>query len=252
MKRVLITRPQRQAEPMAAGLLASGFLSIFFPVIEICPMPDPSALDAALRGLDRYDWVVFTSVNGVDAVWERIERQKIAFPKLMRCAAIGPKTAAALESRGVTPLFVPEEYIAEAILPGLGDLRGKRVLLPRAEIAREALALAIRAAGGQADEIAAYRTLRASPDPAGIQAIREGVDVVTLTSPSTVTHLIAILRDAGLDARDLPGQPLFACIGPITTTAAKRAGLPNLRTAATFTSEGLIDLLQKEILRGKA
>jgi uroporphyrinogen III methyltransferase / synthase len=249
VKRVLITRPGKQAEPFTAGLRAAGFIPISFPVIEIRPMEDSSRLDSALGGLYAYDWVVFTSVNGVEMAWERMDVQQIEFPVTLRAAAIGPKTAAALKSRGIKPFFVPEEYIAEAILPGLGDLRGKRVLLLRAEIARESLALAIRAAGGVADEIATYRTLQANPDTAGLEAIRQGVDVVTLTSPSTVTHFNAILRDAGLDPRSLPGNPLFACIGPITTAAAERARLPNLHTAATFTSEGLIELLQKISVR---
>ena len=109
-------------------------------------------------------------------------------------AAIGPKTAEALKAHGVTPDFVPEEYVAEAILPGLGDLRGQWVLLPRAEIARKALPEAITAAGGVAHEIAVYQTLPAEPDAEGFAALRSGVDVITLTSPSTVQNFLAIVQ----------------------------------------------------------
>ncbi|MGE5250953.1 MAG: uroporphyrinogen-III synthase, partial [Bacteroidota bacterium] len=143
----------------------------------------------------------------------------------------------------LNPAFVPEEYVAEAILPGLGDLCGKWVLLPRAEIARKALPKAIAAADGIAHEIAVYQTLPAAPDPEGMAALRSGVDVVTFTSPSTVENFIAILEQNGLDPLNLPGKPRFACIGPITEAAARRAGLTGLIVASQYTSEGLISLI---------
>src|SRR5512138_2516372 len=117
----------------------------------------------------------------------------------VKFAAIGPKTASALKERGITAHFVPEEYVAEAILPGLGDLRGKRDLLPRAEIARKALPEAIDAPGGTPHEIAVYQTLPADADPDGLAALRSGVDVITLTSPSTVQGFLTIAGQNGLD-----------------------------------------------------
>lgn len=251
--RVLVTRPQRQAGALAVELRQAGFEPVFFPVIEIRPMPVTDQIDAALHGLAGYDWVVFTSVNGVEAVWERFSALGIpSLPVGLRVAAIGPKTSQALQERGVTPDFVPEEYIAEAILPGLGQLNARRVLLPRAEIARKALPEAIRAAGGWADEIAVYQTLPVQPDPDGLAALRSGVQVITLTSPSTVENFIALAQAAALDPLHLPGSPLYACIGPITAAAARSALLPNLLEAEEYTVEGLVRALRihlNEVLR---
>ena len=161
----------------------------------------------------------------------------------MRVAAIGPKTAEALQARGVIPNFIPDEYVAEAILPGLGDLRGRWVLLPRAEIARKALPEAIFEAGGIPHEIAVYRTLPAQPDSEGLAALKSGVDIVTLTSPSTVQNFVAIARQNGLDPLALPGNPWFACIGPITEKAAREEGFANLVTAREYTTAGLIEVI---------
>lgn len=239
MKRVLVTRPRAQADAFVEGLRVAGFEPIYFPVIEIRSISDRSELDQALKQISQYDWVVFTSVNGVAVVFDRLERST----SLPRVAAIGPKTAKALNARGVTPDFVPEEYVAEAILPGLGDLRGKRVLLPRAEIARKALPEAINKAGGMAHEIAVYKTLPAQPDAEGLAALKAGVDVVTLTSPSTVQNFVAIAKLNGLAPLNLPNNPLFACIGPITEQAAREEGMSNLVVAKQYTAEGLIQIL---------
>lgn len=244
MKRILITRPHAQAGAFANGLKAAGFEPICFPVIHIRPIKANPGLDRALQNLDRYDWIVFTSVNAVEILFKRIAPGSVAAANL-KVAAIGPKTAAALQARGVNPDFVPDEYVAESILPGMGDLRGKWVLLPRAEIARKALPRAIAEAGGTPHEIAVYRTLPAVPDAQGLAALRAGVDVITLTSPSTVSNFIAILRSNGLDPFQLPGNPLFACIGPITERAARAAGLVNLVTAGNYTSEGLTEVIRR-------
>jgi uroporphyrinogen-III synthase len=257
MKRILITRPRLQSEDFAEKLRHAGFDPVFFPVIEIQPIENNVALERALAKLDCYDWLVFTSVNAVDVVFDSLGiaretpgrgegdltlelRDTAANP---RVAAIGPKTARALQARGVTPDFVPEEYVAESILPGLGDLLGKWVLLPRAEIARKALPEAIFEAGGIPHEIAVYKTLPAQPSLEGLQALRSGVDVITLTSPSTVHNFTAIARQHGLDPLSLPRAPLFACIGPITEQAAREEGLVNLVTAKEYTTEGLIEVI---------
>ena len=242
MKRILITRPRAQADEFAAKLRMAGFEPIFFPVIEIQPVDKNISLERALSKLDCYEWIVFTSVNAVETVFDQ-------FPSLhwgdgAKVATIGPKTAEALRTRGINPDFVPQEYVAEAILPGLGDLRGKWVLLPRAEIARKALPEAILNAGGVPHEITVYKTLPAQPDLEGLEALRAGVDVITLTSPSTVQNFIAIVEQHGLDPLDLPNHPLFACIGPITEQAAKEANLPNVAVAKEYTTDGLIAALK--------
>lgn len=236
MRRILVTRPRPQADSFVEGLRTAGFEPIYFPVIEIRSIEDNSELDQALAQINKYDWVVFTSVNGVEVVFDRLEK----YSSLPSVAAIGPKTAEALKARGITPDFVPEEYVAEGILPGLGDLRGKRVLLPRAEIARKALPEAIANAGGIAYEIAVYKTLPAQPDPKGLAALKAGVDVVTLTSSSTVRNFVAIAKQNGLNPLNLPNNPLFACIGPITEQAAREEGWINLVVAKEYTTDGLI------------
>ena len=238
MKRILITRPRAQAESFATNLRAAGYEPIFFPVIEIRPIEDNVALERAISKLECYDWLVFTSVNAVDVVLRQLRNSS-----LPQIAAIGPKTADALQAHGVTPQFVPEEYVAEAILPGLGDLQGKWVLLPRAEIARKALPEAICKAGGVAHEIAVYKTLPVQPSSEGLDALMSGVDVVTLTSPSTVQNFVSIARQNGLDPVSLPGNPLYACIGPITGQAAREEGLLHLVIAKEYTTEGLIEVI---------
>ena len=246
MKRVLITRPLAQADGMAEGLSAAGYEPVLFPVIEIKAIQPNDELDEALEHLDRYAWIVFTSANAVDILFRNshIGSARECISHGVHVAAIGPKTSAELQARGVNPDFVPSEYVAEAILPGLGDLRGKRVLLPRAEIARKALPEAIAAAGGMPHEIAVYQTLPARPSPEGLAALRTGVDVITLTSPSTVENFIAITRGNGLDPLHLSGEPLIACIGPITMQAAQKAGLRHLVVADEYTSDGLIRAIQ--------
>jgi len=240
MIRVLITRPRKQAGDFAATLREAGFEPVFFPVIEIQPLRENPALDSALGNIGQYDWIVFTSANAVEVVFDRIGSSDADLPRL---AAIGPATAQALLERGRRAEFVPEEFVAEAILPGLGELGGKWVLLPRAEAARQALPEAIAMQGGIAHEIAVYRTTAAAPEPEGLKALREGVQVVTLTSPSTVENFTAILNLNGLDPCSLPGRPLFACIGPITYAAAQKAGLPHLSAAQEYTTRGLVEHL---------
>jgi uroporphyrinogen III methyltransferase/synthase len=255
--KILITRPRNQADSFAEALSEAGFEPIFFPVIEIRPFEENVALDRAITKINCYDWIVFTSVNGVDAFFERFDfhrmdteragKSTINLRKLgdsaMKVAAIGPKTAQSLEDRGVMPDFVPDEYIAEAILPGLGDLRGRWVLLPRAEIARKALPEAIVAAGGVAHEIAVYQTLPAESDPEGLAALKSGVDAVTFTSPSTVENFVEIVRRAGLNPLSLPKNPIIACIGPITQKAAQEAGFSDIVVAEEYTTEGIVMLL---------
>jgi uroporphyrinogen-III synthase len=244
VKRVLITRPHDQAEDFADQLRQAGFEAVFFPVIDIQPVADPIWLDRSIQKLECFDWAVFTSVNGVAVFCDRLHELGITkFPSRVQVAAIGPKTAEALTARGVQVSFVPHEYVAEAILPGLGDLRGRWVLLPRAEIARKALPEAIICAGGLVQEVAVYRTLAVEPDPSSLAKLRAGLELVTFTSPSTVHSFIEIARQSGLDAHHLPGDPLIVCIGPITAQAAREAGFQNCEVAQEYTTAGLVALL---------
>ncbi|MFV1859631.1 MAG: uroporphyrinogen-III synthase [Anaerolineales bacterium] len=242
-KRVVVTRPRQQAGEFAARLRRRGAIPLCYPVIEIAPLADTAELDEALLQLESYDWFVLTSVNGVEAVWDRFASLNIE-PELgsARVAAIGPRTAEALEKHGVQPDFVPTEYTAEAILPGLGNLTGRRVLLTRADIARPALARAIHDQGGAAVDIPAYRTLPAQPEE-GLDQIRSGVDILTFTSSSTVHNFVRLTQAAGLDTRALPENPLVACIGPITAATAEGYGLSVDIVAETYTTDGLLAAL---------
>lgn len=244
-KRILITRPKAQADEFASALIAEGAQPVFFPVIEIIPPDDFSDLDRALKKLDGYDWIIFTSVHGVEAFFKRLTFlgvQKI--PLHVRVIAVGSKTARILKDRGVSPDHVPDEYIAEKIFSEINEnIAWKRFLLPQSNLARKALAHEIRFAGGVVDEVITYRTVTTQPDPAGLEALRSGVDIITFTSPSTVKSFVQIVRENGFDPFNLPGQPLFACIGPVTQKAAREVGLTNLLMANQYTTDGLVQML---------
>lgn len=244
MKKVIITRPRAQADDFGRALEAAGFEPVYFPVIEIRPVENVT-LPAG-----PYDWVVFTSVNAVEVVFENspthhgdTENTEKFFKKLgnlrvsvVRFATVGKKTADALRQRALEPDFVPETFTALEILPGLGDLTGKRVLLPRSEIARPELPAAIRAAGGIADEVVVYHTLPAQPDLEGLAALQSGVDWLTFTSPSTVENFVALAQGHGLEVLSVPA----ACIGPTTAEAARKAGFGQVLVAEEHTVEGLV------------
>jgi uroporphyrinogen-III synthase len=248
-KRVLITRPRAQAEGFARALKATGAEPIFFPVIEIIPPDDYSALDFAIQSLVQYDWLIFTSVHGVEAFFNRLDALGIKkIPPGLRVAAVGSRTARFLSERGLWTDHIPNEYISEALLPDFGkNIYGKRFLLPQSNLARTVLANEIRSAGGLVTEVVAYRNRLSEPDASEIEALRSGVDIVTFTSPSTVRNFIAVLQRNGLDLSNLPGNPLFACIGPTTKQAAEEAGLSGLIVSNEYTTTGLIETLDSLI-----
>jgi uroporphyrinogen III methyltransferase/synthase len=198
--RVLITRPRDKAGETAARLRSLGAEPIRFPTIDIRPPEDWRALDAAIGRLSsqQYDWLIFTSTNGVRFLWQRLEETSRDARALAgaRLAAIGPVTSEALANRGLRADLVPERYVAEAILDEIGPMEGQRVLLPRADIARPALSEGLRQAGARVDEIAAYRTIPVSSYHA--HRIRDmlaagEIDVLTFTSSSTVRNFVSAL-----------------------------------------------------------
>lgn len=242
--KVLVTRPAAQALAFGAAIEQAGFTPVYFPVIEVRPVPDLAALDRALEKLVCYDWIIFTSTNSVDIVLNRQSLSKGWPVPGPRVAAIGPKTARALCSHGVAVDYTPPDYLTEAILPGLGNLEGSWVLLPCAELADQSFPGAIAKAGGILHKIIIYQTLQADPGPVGLAALRSGVDIITLTSPSTVTNFNEIARVAGLDPKNLPGNPRYLCIGPVTHQAAVEAGLREPVSASKYTTDGLIEVLR--------
>lgn len=242
--RVLITRPRKDASEFALALGDIGAEALFLPTIDIHPVADTTMLDQAISRMRNYDWLIFTSANAVDAVLDRKTALGIdRFPENLLIAAIGPKTAARLVDKGITPNIVPEEYIAEAILPGLGDLNGRWVLLPMADIAHDTLPHAIQKANGVAHVITAYHTLPAEPDPEGMAAVRDGVDVITFTSGSAIRNFVALLKRAALEPSHLVGDPKIACIGPKTAQTAQEFGFSVDIVAGTYTVDGLVQAI---------
>lgn len=244
MMRVLITRPRKDAPELAYLLAELGAQAFYLPTIDIRPIADTTNLDKAISRLHCYDWLVLTSTNAVDVFLDRKAALGIdRIPENLRIAAVGPKTAARLAREDILADFVPDEYIAEAILPGLGELRGRWVLLPMADIAHDTLPRAIQAADGIAHVITAYQTIPAEPDPTGLAAVRSGLDVITFTSGSAARNFAAIIRRTGLDPVNLPGSPAIACIGPKTAQAAEEAGFRVEIIAESYTLEGLVEAI---------
>jgi uroporphyrinogen III methyltransferase/synthase len=242
---IVITRPEAQAEGLAELLRAQGARVIPFPVIRIAPPESWAPLDQALDKLETYRWIVFTSANGVSSFFRRLRERgrDIRDLKGIRIATIGPATAAAVEMLGIRVDLVPEEFISEGVVRAFAgeNLRGCRILLPRAEEARDVIPEGLGKMGAEVDVVAAYRTLRSDRDASGILPLLDGgkVDVITFTSPSTVTHFLGIM---GPDFR-LPSKVRIACIGPVTAAAAQNAGLTVDILQERYTIPELVDAI---------
>lgn len=248
--RILITRPREQAEELAKGLSSIGAEAIYLPTIEIQPVTDTTILDRALSRLQCYDWLVLTSTNGVEAVFERMAALGVtARPENLHVAAVGPKTASKLEQKGLSVDFIPQAYTGETIVPGLGDLRGRWVLLPTTDIAPDTLPKAIEESGGIAHVVTVYRTLPANLDPDGLAALKTGIDVLTFTSGSSAQNFVSLAREAGLDPMHLPGKPKVACIGPKTAQVAQELGFTVEIIADPYTIEGLVTAIETCLTR---
>jgi len=226
-RRIVLTRPETDARAFAHRLRARGAEPIVAPAIEI-EFTDPVELDEAIARLAEFDWIVFTSRYGVEAVFRRTS--SITGPKI---AVIGPATAEELAAHGLQPTLMPSSYVAESILEEIGDVEGASVLLPRADIARDALPAGLRAAGAEVLEIAAYRT-RTRTDPL---PNLDSVDAITFTSSSTVRGF--------LECGNIPAGAAVVCIGPVTAATARELGLEVTAEAAEFTEDGLISTLEQ-------
>ncbi|MGC1379687.1 MAG: uroporphyrinogen-III C-methyltransferase [Candidatus Baltobacteraceae bacterium] len=244
-RRVLVTRTGSQSESFARALLERGAEPIVAPTIAIQAPGDPTGAEAALDELASFAWIVFTSQNGVDAFFSRLQSRGRDARALgaAKVAAIGDRTAERLRAYGIRADLVPAVFIAEEVARDVivQAHPGDRVLLYRAADARDALPRMLEDAGLVAVVAAAYKTVHTT-DPAFAQKVARA-DVLTFTSASTVRGFAALLGGDGAAAAAARGKSV-ACIGPITAQAAIDAGLPVDVVATTYSTAGLLDALE--------
>jgi uroporphyrinogen III methyltransferase/synthase len=246
-KGIVITRPEAQAEEFASLLHAQGARVIHFPTIKIVPPVSYDGLDRAIAELSAYQWIIFTSANGVVFFLRRLKElgRDIRDLKELRICTIGPATAAQFENLGIRVDLVPDEFISEGVVKAFEriNLRRSRVLLPRAETARDVIPEGLAKLGTKVDVVTAYRTVNSGKDKSELEKLMsEGkVDVITFTSPSTVKNFMGIM------GRDYvtPKGVRIACIGPVTAAAVKKAGLPADIIQERYTIPGLVETLTK-------
>jgi uroporphyrinogen-III synthase len=260
--RVLVGRARHQAGALSAELRKQGAQILEIPFIEIRKPRSFRPLDAALKNLDTYDWLILTSVNGVEAMWNRTEKviprsgQKSgpsgprssgkssrALAAGLRIAAIGPATKKAIEQRGIKVDVMPKEYIAESVVRSLkGKVKGKRVLLARAKVARDVIPRELRKAGAHVDVVEAYETVVPESSRRRLQAALQNPtrrpNVVTFTSSSTVKNFVELLGSRRKSA--LLNGVQTASIGPVTSATLRELGLPVDIAAREFTIPGLV------------
>jgi uroporphyrinogen-III synthase len=270
-RRILITRTHEQAGTFSEQLRTLGATPVEFPTIRVVPPEDWGPLDNALKRLceaDWYDWLVFTSANGVRICFERLQKMGYDGRSLgdVRVAAIGPATAVELARFGVTVDLVPAEFIAEGIAVALlndamkwgESLEGKKVLLARAAEARNALVTELQQAGASVEVVAAYRTVGVTyEDGRGREIVRlleaQQLDILTFTSSSTVRNFMQWLMQCDIDVANAllssstqHARPKIACIGPITSQTAREFGLDVHIEAQEYTIAGLIEAIIRD------
>jgi uroporphyrinogen-III synthase/uroporphyrinogen III methyltransferase/synthase len=239
----LVTRAAHQAGKLSEALRGAGFEPVEVPVLEIRPPDDLGPLDSSLQKLDTYDWLILTSGNAVRALVERAEVLGVGLGGV-RTAAVGEATAGAARGAGLSVDVVPEKYVAEALVACLaGQVAGKRVLLARAEVARDVIPDALRAAGATVDVVDAYRNVLPSGAAELLRAaLEQGGDkriwAATFTSSSSVTHLKEAARVAGV-VFPFAGVRAIS-IGPITSTTLREVGWEPAAEASVSDIAGLV------------
>jgi uroporphyrinogen-III synthase len=241
--RVLVGRARHQASALSSELRKLGATVIEIPFIEIRKPRSFKPLDSALMSLATYDWLVLTSVNGVEAMWERLAKLHLTKTSFMHLgiAAIGPATRKAIEQRGGKVDVVPEEYVAESVVHSLRRrVKGKRVLLVRAKVARDVIPRELRRAGAEVDVVEAYETVVPQASRVRLRSLlgnpRRRPHVVTFTSSSTVRNFMALL---GPTKASIQGVRLVS-IGPVTSSTLRELGLRVDLEASEFTIPGLV------------
>ena len=241
-KTILITRAREQSGEFTASLQKLGAEVIEFPTIEIVPPLSWKRVDEAILDLETYNWIIFTSANGVVFFWERLrqKRRLHRLPRSLRVCAIGPATANQLKERGVSVYLVPKEFIAESIIEAFEKIgvKGKRILLARAKRARDVLPRGLKKLGAEVDVVEVYRTVkpRGVSDKLTTLLKNRKVDVIAFTSSSTVNHFAELLKG---DLKKMLKGIVTACIGPVTAETAQRRGLRVQIQPEEYTIPGL-------------
>jgi uroporphyrinogen III methyltransferase/synthase len=242
-----VTRTLAQAHTLAEPLEKLGAEVLAFPVLETVDPHEFAPLDAAIANLATYDWVVLTSTNGVDRFLKRFRAVKGSRDAILgaKFAAVGSATAEKLAKHGLPPALVPDDFRAEGLVEafrGLGAGAGCRVLIPRAEDAREVLPDELRAMGCEVDVVCAYRTQLAEADPEVLERLRAGtVDVVTFTSGAIARGFVSAIEGSGLDVTTTLAGLEVASIGPVTSDAIREIGLVVDIEASQSTMGSLVD-----------
>lgn len=250
--RILVGRARHQAGALSSQLRKLGADVLEIPFIEIRPPRSFKPLDNALKNLPTYDWLILTSVNGVDAMWDRLAKLHVTKRSLkhLKIAAIGPATKKAIEKRGLKVHVVPEEYVAESVVNSLREkVEGERVLLVRAKIARDVIPRELKKAGASVDVFEAYETVVPKSSRTRLRAALKNPgqrpDVITFTSSSTVKNFVALW---GANGRSLHGKRprqlegiTLASIGPVTSTTLRQTKLGVDVEAREYTIPGLVE-----------
>jgi uroporphyrinogen-III synthase len=249
--RILVGRARHQAGALSSGLRKLGAEVIEIPFIEIRRPRSYKPLDSALKNLASYDWLILTSVNGVEAFWDRMKNNHLTKRHLLhlKIAAIGPATKSAIEAHGLKVHVVPKEYLAESVVKSLRKkVAGKRVLLARAKVARDVIPRELRKLGAHVDVVEAYETVIPKPSRVRLRGVlrdpKRRPHVITFTSSSTVRNFVTLLgKNAGLERPRLH----FASIGPVTSATLREFGLPVDIEARQYTIPGLIHAIAKAV-----
>lgn len=246
-KRIVVTRAREQASLLTRKIRDLGGIPLEFPTIQIVPLHNMSSLKQALKRIHEYQWIVFTSVNGVEIFFKQLALVNLDIRDLngIKLCAIGPSTCENLSQRGLKVEVVPSEYRAEGIIEALQGktAEGERVLLPRARGAREVLPDTLRQQGMAVDEIHLYEAAPVIPDDISLlDTILNGqVDYITFTSSSTVSNFVKVLGEDKIP--EIAGRARVACIGPITADKAAEYGIQADVVAEEFTIDGLIQAI---------
>jgi len=250
-RRILVTRAAHQAGKLSEALRALGAEAVEVPVLEIRPAENIEPLDRALRELDSYHWLIVTSANAVRALEERAIKLGIGLSEArhLKVGAVGETTAASATKVGLSVSVIPENYVAEALVGSLlGQVKGQRVLLARATVARDVIPDALVAAGAMVDVVDAYRNVLPEAAPGMLkEALAKRIDAATFTSSSSVKHLAEAARAAGVEF-PLAGVAAVS-IGPITSATLREHGWEPAAEAAVSDIAGLVEAVERALGR---